>query len=56
MIKFRTIKDIKGMSLYVDGERLKPEPGGEMSAEQVQGIMLALATIPFFVILYLWII
>ena len=35
-IKFRAVKRTKGMSLFIDGERQDPEPGGHMSAESVQ--------------------
>ena len=43
VIKFRAIKRTKGMSLYVDGDRIDPEPGGHMSAEGVQIMMLVIA-------------
>ena len=36
VIKFRALKQMKGMSLYVDGERIEPEPGGDESAETIQ--------------------
>jgi len=41
MIKFRAMKRMKGMSLFVNGERVEAEPGGAMSAETVQWFMLA---------------
>ena len=40
VIKFRAMKRMKGMSLYLDGERVEPEPGGHMTAETVQMFML----------------
>ena len=40
-IKFRALQRARGMSLYVDGERIEPEPGSEMSAEELQFVMLA---------------
>ena len=41
-IKFRAVKRMKGMSLYVNNERVDPEPGGEMSAEALQWFMLSI--------------
>ena len=41
VIKFRAMKRMKGMSLYVNDEFVEPEPGGHMSAETVQWFMLA---------------
>jgi len=40
VIKFRAIKRMKGMSLYVNGERAQPEPGSGMSAEAVQWFLV----------------
>lgn len=45
MIKFRAMKRMKGMSLYVDDKYVEPESGGAMSAETVQWIMLAVAAV-----------
>ena len=45
VIKFRAIKRMKGMSLYVNDEYVEPEPGGEMTAETVQWFMLATVVI-----------
>ena len=39
-IKFRAIKSMKGMSLYMNGQKIEPEPGAEMSAETVSLIMI----------------
>lgn len=36
MIKFRAVKRMRGMSLFVNGEKVTPEPGTGMSAEAVQ--------------------
>jgi len=52
-IKFRAIKRMKGMSLYVNDEKVQPEPGGHMSAEAVQWFMLAVAVLFVGFILYL---
>lgn len=41
-INFRAVKRMKGMSLYVNNERVDPEPGGEMSAETLQWFMLSI--------------
>ena len=43
VIKFRAIKRMKGMSLYVNGEHIDAEPGGHSSAETVQAVMLVVA-------------
>ncbi len=51
-IKFRAIKRMKGMSLYVNHEKVKPEPGGEMSAEAVQWYMLGIAALLFGFLIY----
>lgn len=45
IIKFRAVKRTKGMSLFVDGDRQEPEPGGHMSAESVQILMLMTAVL-----------
>ena len=44
-IKFRAMKRMRGMSLFVDGERVAPEPGGHMSAESVQALMLTVIVV-----------
>ncbi len=43
VIKFRAVKRTKGMSLFIDGDRQEPEPGGHMSDESVQILMLLIA-------------
>ena len=52
VVKFRALKSFKGMSLYVDGQRIPPEPGGEMSAEEVQMCMLCVVVGAFLVYLF----
>jgi len=42
VVKFRAIKNMKGMSLYVDGEKIEPEVNHDMSAEALGGIMLGI--------------
>ncbi len=39
-VKFRAIKRMKGMSLYMNGEKVEPEPGAEMSAEALSMLMI----------------
>ncbi len=40
-IKFRAIKSMKGMSLFVNGEKIEPNPeNAEMSAETVGMVMI----------------
>ena len=43
VIKFRAMKRLKGMSLFVDGERVEPKPGGHTSAETIQMFQLLVA-------------
>ena len=40
VIKFRAVKRMKGMSLYINGEKATPEPGSGMSAEAVQWFVI----------------
>lgn len=41
VVKFRAIKRMKGMSLYVNDEKIEPEPhNAEMSAETVGAMMI----------------
>ena len=45
LIKFRAMRRMKGMSLYVNDEFVEPQPGGHMSAETVQWFMLGAVVI-----------
>ncbi len=42
VVKFRAIKRMKGMSLYVDGEKIEPGEHMDMSAETVGVIMIGI--------------
>ena len=42
VVKFRAIKRMKGMSLYVNGEKIEPEHNADMSAEALGAIMIGI--------------